>query len=163
MLFYTAEAWLEKNRNVNSSLWQNGSSLLRVYCLFQTVHDKFVHRLSCFFNLPNDFSLRLSVKRTLCIKNDAISHPYSIGGLKRAIKSNVSHVVFHSIRHTLAHTNDIEINWCNDKNSCLATVRGENPPLQFQALHLAWHVMWSQLSLKKTNHLHTSIRAYRHL
>lgn len=87
-------------------------------------------------------------------KKKSISHPHSIGlGKGNKVMSNVSHAILHSIRQTLAHTNDIEINWCNDNNSCLGTVRGESPTLQFQALHLAWHVMWSQLSLKKTNPL----------
>ena len=95
---------------------------------------------------------RLSVRRTICAQNCAIFHLYSRWlGKGNKVTSNVSHVVFHSIRQTLAHTNDIEINWCNDKNSCLATARGENPPLQFQALHLAWHVMWSQWTQRKTN------------
>ena len=91
-------------------------------------------------------------KRTIKAQNCAIFHRYSRWlGKANKVTFNASHVVFHSIRQTPAHTNDIEINWSNDKNSCLATVRGENPPLQFQALHLAWHVMWSQLSLRKTN------------
>lgn len=94
-----------------------------------------------------------------------IFNPYSRWlGKGNKVMPNKSYVIFHSIRQTPAHINDIEINWCNDKNSCLATARGENPPLQFEALHLAWHVIWSQLSLRKTNPffspsvLHTSVR-----
>lgn len=120
--------------------------------LFSTAYDKpsAAWIVASIFQMIAAF--RLSVKRRIWARDGAIFQRYSRWlGKGNKVMSNVSHVVFHSIRQTLAHTNDIEINWCNDKNSCLATVRGENPPLQFQALHLAWHVMWSLLSLRKTN------------
>lgn len=147
MRLYPADVSLVRCRDVDKLLSSSTTSEH-----LSTVYDKLWAGsiVSSIFQMISAF--RSSAKRTIEAQNCAIFHRYSRWlGKANKVTSNASHVVFHSIRQTLAHTNDIEINWCNDKNSCLATVRGENPPLQFQALHLAWHVMWSQLSLRKTN------------
>lgn len=97
------------------------------------------------------FQPSLYPRRELSSKLCYFSSVQYVAGKIIKVMSNVTHVAFHSIRQNLAHTHDTEINWCNGKNVCLEIVRGEYPPLQFQTLYLAWHVMWSQFSLRKTN------------
>lgn len=100
------------------------------------------------FHLASSFGWASSclLELRLFKKNCSVCHP----DRRWAGKANASHFAFFSFflfyaaRQTPAHTNDIEINWCNDKSSRLATAWGENPPLQFQALHLAWCVMWAR-------------------
>lgn len=60
--------------------------------------------------------------------------------------------VFHWIRQTLAHANDVEINWCNDKNSCLITVERwkSTPAISGFALGMACNVISDVLEKAKT-------------
>lgn len=151
MLQYPAKVSLLRNKNVNLPHDKMEALFCKSY-FWAPLIRQIVGWLNCSSIFQGILAFRLSVRRTIWAQNCFLFHWYSRWlGKGYKVMSNVNHIVFHSIRQTLAHTNDTEINWCNDKNSCLATVRGENPPLQFQALHLACHVIWSQLSLKKTN------------
>lgn len=76
-----------------------------------TVHDRLraASIVSSIIHMISGF--RLSVRITICAQNRAIFHRYSRWlGKGNKVTSNASHVIFHSIRQTLAHTNDIEVN-----------------------------------------------------